>query len=320
MSEYTTLTATDNEVRELGQGQSPQEMAMTLEDMRQKMELLQDFFKRVMVPGQDYGIIPGTNKPTLLKSGAEKLIEFYGFAVRVSVEEEKDVATGYYRARVTVSLTHRKTGAYIADGVGEANTREGRYFWRWLPESRLPRGLDPKALTCERKKGSRGEYTVYRVENDDLWTLWNTVLKMAKKRALVDAVLSATRSSGLFTQDLEDLQRWVDEEGPGNNTEDVATAAAPKPAQTAQKGKAQAKQLHPDVRAALGEVLAMAAAAKISAAEMKQMIVQRYGKHESVSLTLDEVIDLKDHLGHIIAEASGFSPEKMDAPPEMAAD
>ena len=27
---------------------------------------------------------------------------------------------------------------------------------------------------------------------------------MAKKRALIDAVLSATRSSGLFTQDIED--------------------------------------------------------------------------------------------------------------------
>ncbi|KKK67335.1 hypothetical protein LCGC14_2955110, partial [marine sediment metagenome] len=44
-----------------------------------------------------------------------------------------------------------------------------------------------------------------RVENDDPYTLVNTLLKMAKKRALVDAVLSATRSSGLFTQDVEDF-------------------------------------------------------------------------------------------------------------------
>lgn len=33
----------------------------------------------------------------------------------------------------------------------------------------------------------------------------NTILKMSKKRSHVDATLSATRSSGLFTQDLEDL-------------------------------------------------------------------------------------------------------------------
>jgi len=35
--------------------------------------------------------------------------------------------------------------------------------------------------------------------------LSNTLLKMAKKRALVDATLSATRSSDLFTQDIEDM-------------------------------------------------------------------------------------------------------------------
>ena len=40
----------------------------------------------------------------------------------------------------------------------------------------------------------------------DPYSLINTMLKMAKKRALVDAVLSATRSSDLFTQDLEDMK------------------------------------------------------------------------------------------------------------------
>ena len=34
----------------------------------------------------------------------------------------------------------------------------------------------------------------------------HTMLKMAKKGTLVDAVLSATRSSDLFTQDMEDLK------------------------------------------------------------------------------------------------------------------
>src|SRR5690606_28333663 len=41
------------------------------------------------------------------------------------------------------------------------------------------------------------------------WSLCNTVLKMAKKRALIDATLSATRSSGIFTQDVEDLREWA---------------------------------------------------------------------------------------------------------------
>ena len=33
----------------------------------------------------------------------------------------------------------------------------------------------------------------------------NTVLKMARKRSYVDAILSATGSSRIFTQDIEEL-------------------------------------------------------------------------------------------------------------------
>ena len=40
--------------------------------------------------------------------------------------------------------------------------------------------------------------------------VYNVVLKQAKKRALVDAVLTATAASDLFTQDLEDLSSVVE--------------------------------------------------------------------------------------------------------------
>src|SRR5205823_5685832 len=36
------------------------------------------------------------------------------------------------------------------------------------------------------------------------WDVYNNVLKIAKKRALVDGILTATGSSGLLTQDLEE--------------------------------------------------------------------------------------------------------------------
>jgi len=39
----------------------------------------------------------------------------------------------------------------------------------------------------------------------DFFTAINTVLKMAKKRAYVDAILTATHASGIFTQDMEDI-------------------------------------------------------------------------------------------------------------------
>jgi hypothetical protein len=45
-----------------------------------------------------------------------------------------------------------------------------------------------------------------RVDNPDLADTFNTVLKMADKRALIAAVLNGTAASDVFTQDVEDSQ------------------------------------------------------------------------------------------------------------------
>ncbi|MGA2928717.1 MAG: hypothetical protein ABSG43_22555, partial [Solirubrobacteraceae bacterium] len=44
--------------------------------------------------------------------------------------------------------------------------------------------------------------TAGEVDNPDLPDVWNTIGKMAKKRAYVDAVLSVTAASAIFTQDI----------------------------------------------------------------------------------------------------------------------
>ena len=54
-----------------------------------------------------------------------------------------------------------------------------------------------------------------KVENDNPADCYNTVLKMAKKRALVDAVLTATAASDIFTQDLEDISANIVAKTPG---------------------------------------------------------------------------------------------------------
>ena len=207
------------------------ELSARLIDMRQQTEHVQAFFRDVMVGGQDYGVIPGTQKPTLLKPGAEKLCELYGYAIAVAeTRETMDETTGFYRVVVTVRLTSKRHGGLVAEGVGEANTKEGRY--RWRTAQRLCPSCGTASIivgkpeygggfVCFAKKGGCGaKFTdddqritgqqSGQIENDDPWTLWNTVLKMAKKRALVDAALSATRSSGMFTQDVEDLHGWID--------------------------------------------------------------------------------------------------------------
>jgi hypothetical protein len=179
-----------------------------IQAMEENLAIIREFFSKVMIKGQDYGIIPGTDKPVLLKSGAEKLCELYGFAPSIKeILEEKDRDSGYYRVRIIISLTKKSTGEFVTDGVGEASTWESKYRYRWIPEDELTE----EERTGKKSKLIKGR-RYYRLENDNLHDLWNTVLKMAKKRALVDAVLTATRSSGLFTQDIEDLEDWIDVE------------------------------------------------------------------------------------------------------------
>lgn len=153
------------------------QFAVSLDVIRQRIGQLQEFVKGYMVQGEDYGVIPGTPKPTLLKPGAEKLCDVYALSPQYDVThrvEEWDKPLFSYEVRCT--LVSRQSGIVIAQGVGSCNSYEKKYRYR--------------------RDGS---------ENPDPFTLVNTLLKMAKKRALVDAVLSATRSSGIFTQDIEDL-------------------------------------------------------------------------------------------------------------------
>ena len=201
--------------------QNPVDLAIRLADMKENRRLTHQFFKDVMEEGVDYGIIPGTDKPTLFKPGAEGLCELYGYAPTIkNIEEVRDFETGFLRVVVTIALIARGTGEVVAEGIGECNTREARYFYRWTPEWELKRFPELWTVRDSLKKEERswkattkrkaGSGIFYRVENDDLFTLWNTVLKMAKKRAHVDATLSATRSSGLFSQGRAALEDWIE--------------------------------------------------------------------------------------------------------------
>src|SRR4051812_21682356 len=51
---------------------------MTMEIALERRSQIVQFTKQLMVIDQDFGVIPGTNKPSLLKPGAEKLCSFFG--------------------------------------------------------------------------------------------------------------------------------------------------------------------------------------------------------------------------------------------------
>jgi len=218
------------------QSLSPAQFARRLSDMKLKLELTRQFFSEVMVKDMDFGVIPGTNgKPSLLKPGAESLLEFYAYAgVIKEQQEKKDYDTGFYDITVIIQILDKATGRIVAEGVGSANVYEARYRYRWVYKNEIPVGTDVAGLKTRKftSKKNGQEYTQYRLENDDLFSLWNTVLKMAKKRALVDGALQATRSSGIFTQDLEDMEEWMEGETAAAQTGATAEGGTAGQAQT----------------------------------------------------------------------------------------
>lgn len=138
----------------------------------EKIHAFQTVIQQAVKPGHDIGIIPGTNKPTLLKPGAEKITMMMGLSSRYEIMDKvEDYDKGFFAYNVRCTLSRQ--GLDICEGVGHCNSRESKYV-----------KTDPFSIT-------------------------NTILKMAKKRAFVDAALSVASLSDVFTQDLEDLSEMM---------------------------------------------------------------------------------------------------------------
>lgn len=135
--------------------------------------------------GRDYGSVQGIPKPFLQKPGAERLTDAFGCYPRFRiVDQEVDhdrtvewekrsgdtgKSRGLYRYVVSCDLVHRASGIVVGNGLGVCSSMEDKYV-----ES--PRNSE------------------------------NTIAKMAKKRAHVDAALSTFGLSEMFTQDPDAVQ------------------------------------------------------------------------------------------------------------------
>jgi hypothetical protein len=195
-----------------------------LEHLKQQVLELEAFKKSIMIVGVDYGVIPGTDRPTLLKPGAEKLALAFGLVPQFSVSNKiEDWTAGFFFYEINCELISKRTGDIVANGIGSANSKEPRYRWRneqpvcpqcgaQLRRSKrtVASGDDPGWYCWARMGGCGAEFPksairVGRVENSEPYELVNTLGKMAQKRALVAAVLIATGGSSIWTQDVEDF-------------------------------------------------------------------------------------------------------------------
>lgn len=139
-----------------------------LKAKRNNYELTIGNFTDTLVRDIDFGKIPKSTRPTLFKSGAEKILLGFGLYYNTEITDSyKDFKNGifYYEVKATA---YDQQGRIVRTGVGCCNTNESGF-------------------------GSAGSYNSA-----------NNALKKAKKRAVVDLALTLGACSDAFTQDLDD--------------------------------------------------------------------------------------------------------------------
>lgn len=192
-----------------------------------QVALIQQVMKEVMKPDVHYGVIPGVNKPSLFKPGAEKLA--FTFRLAVDYDEPKIVPMehGHMNVIIRCRLFHMESQTPVGSAFGSCSTMEKKYRYRdqsVVTDIKVPKAYwdnrDGKILEIEgskhnlkgpfvAKKTDAGYFLAVKgepIENPDIADVYNTVLKMAEKRAFVAAILGATAASDIFTQDVEDFE------------------------------------------------------------------------------------------------------------------
>jgi hypothetical protein len=204
--------------------------AMSIELAVERYNTITEFVSRVLRKDVDYGVIPGTEKFTLLKPGAEKLTTFFGLSTRFEIIERIEDWTGvehegepffYYLYRCQLF----RGDLLVAEADASCNSRETKYRYREAQricpvcsQAAIIKGREEfgGGWLCFKKKGGCGAkfstgdaaiegQTVGRISNPDIADQVNTIQKMSQKRALVAATLLAVNASEFFTQDVEDI-------------------------------------------------------------------------------------------------------------------
>lgn len=205
---------------------SDEQFTRNLELLKKSVERAKLMQQALLEEGVDYGTVPGINRPFLHKPGAEKFEKAYGYALSYAVERK--VGDGDKTPELEY-IVHAKVhlgdtdGPVVGEGLGSCNTHETKYRYRQAkhtcPDCQKETVIKGRAdgklkgkWWCATGQGGCGhtfapddkrltEQVVGQVENENPYDLANTILKMARKRAGVDAILTATGTSGLFSQD-----------------------------------------------------------------------------------------------------------------------
>jgi hypothetical protein len=178
-------------------------MSKQVVEVRQNLSIMHEALTTIMKKDTHYGVIPGCKKPSLYKSGAEVIMALFRLSSDPEVTDLSKDGEIRYLVKVHIKA---KDGTFVGSGIGECSSGEEKYMWR---VALCDDEFESFAETMRRIKFKKNNFTQkidqikqVRVPPSDLA---NTILKMAKKRGLIDGVLTATGASDIFSQDIEDL-------------------------------------------------------------------------------------------------------------------
>ncbi len=203
---------------------------MSLDMAVDRREVIVKAVQRLMKAGEDFGVIPGTKKPTLLQPGADKLNNLFGLVPTFLILEKDLDWKGdrhggepffYYEVKCRLM----RGDFCMGEGDGSASSWESKY--RYRKSERICPSCGAEAIikgkaefgggwVCFQKKAGCGakfkdsdpsiaEQVVGNKPNPDIADVVNTILKMANKRAKIAATLNAVSAHEFFTQDVEDM-------------------------------------------------------------------------------------------------------------------
>lgn len=213
------------------------------EEVIASQEETRSLISKALQPKRDYGLIPGTQKETLFKAGAERIVLAFGCYARFIVREKEvdhnaevrfskkqrvynnahagdrsytekmvdGISHGIYRYVIECEIVFRETDSVVGAFIGSCSSLESKYIDR-------PRDTE------------------------------NTIIKMAEKRALVGAALTTFGLSDQFTQDTEDMPDEI-RDRTANEARDVAGKDDPSNDWTVPFGDHRGKsvrQMNPD--------------------------------------------------------------------------
>lgn len=273
-----------------------------------------------------YGKIPGCgDKPTLLQPGAQKLMLMFGLADTYDINRE-DLPNGHREYQVVCHLNSKQTGILQGSGCGLCTTMEKKYRYRNMADFEVLEEPIPKDWRERKNEYRRQGYGAKKVdgtwrwvkygdasaqENPDIADTYNTVLKMACKRALVAACLNSLAASDVFTQDEDDFAK-------------EEKRYAPEPNYAPQTNRAPAKKNPtPSYLATLRELFKEAKSLGIAISDPKDplsglmgWIFAKFGC-EPQDLSNDQIAETEQYVRQVIADKKSLEMNEEYADEEI---